>query len=103
MLPDFPLLFGLISLMSGITAGVIGREIGGGGGGRFDEGSLICDDCFDVSVLYGVNDTPGLDGLENELFIWVYFGDRYLDDIPLAISRLDSNGPKFFERNNAFS
>ena len=103
MLPDFPLLFGLISLMSGITAGVIGREIGGGGGGRFDEGSLICDDGFGVSVLYGVSDAPGLDGSENEFFIWVYLGDRYLDEIPLAISLLDSSGPRFLERNNAFN
>ena len=103
MLPDFPLLFGFISLMSGITAGVIGREIGGGGGGGFDEDCLLCDDGFGVSVLYGVSDTPGLDGLENVFFIWVYFGDRYLDEIPLAISLLDNNGPRFLERNNAFN
>ena len=59
--PGFPLLFGFNSLMSGITAGVVGLEIGGGGGGGGFGG-----DCFGFE---GVSDTPGLDGLENEFCI----------------------------------
>ena len=84
----------MISLISGITAGVVGLEMGGGGGGGFG------DACFGLD---GASDTPGLEGLENEFFICVYFGDKYLDEIPFAISLLDNNGPRFFDRSNAFN
>ena len=88
--PCFALFWDLISLISGITAGVIGLERGRGGGGTFSDAE-------------GFEEIPGLGGVESVFFMWVYFGDKYLDEIPFAISLLDNKGPRFLERNRAFN
>ena len=36
-------------------------------------------------------------------FMCVYLGNKYFDEIPLAISLLDNKGPRFLERNRAFN